>query len=266
MNLDKKVLDQIERENIRIRPRWFWVLQSDLNWGLAFALEIASALFLGMAVFFAIEDQNLRAGTLLLGIFGVLFYFGFRRFFAAGFLQFYKLGFAAVLLVLFGANGALGYFWWGSGQAEKLENQIRETPAYQKMEPALDKVFDPTDSHKKAEENLEIESKKEEENEEEIKKEIENDSSVNEREEDSRDEKKEGRSSEDQEDKKDERLNKEEDKENEGAFRVKGVQTENKSRRDDPENDGEKENDSESRRREYDEAEKNSSSSNEEED
>lgn len=141
MDLDKKILEKIERENIRIRPRWILELKNFSAWIWAVVLEVGAGLFLGMAVLFLLKKNNPYGGIILAGIFALLFFWGFRRFFEAGFRQFYKLGFAAVLLALFAVNGAIGYAFWGSGQAQRLDQGIKKTETYQKIEPVVEKAL-----------------------------------------------------------------------------------------------------------------------------
>lgn len=255
MDLARKVLTQIEEENIRIRPRWFWKLEKLNAWFWAVVLEGGAALCFGLFLLFALGKGNLSGGLFLAGIFALLFFWGFRLFFQAGFRHFYKLGFTALFLSLFVVNGALGFAFWGSGQAQNLENQIRETPVYQKIEPAVEKAFSIKEEKQTNWENSTgfSDNNQEDSEKDEAKEHPENDSANDEADSD------EGRKSNRSETEEEKRTGKEregdEAAEEQKKPEVKGIQAENKSGADERENQAKNEEDSKNDQEPDDEAE-----------
>lgn len=137
MSLDRKILDRIEKENLSIRPKWFFAVKN-----LVFGVGTFSASILGslsLALLFEImanQGKNLTWLTvpylylMLLGVFLLGGYWLVTRVDSL-----YKLKFVPILTVLFFFSLSFGYLTFASGKAGRIERELEEVPIYAKIVP-----------------------------------------------------------------------------------------------------------------------------------
>jgi hypothetical protein len=138
MNLDKKVLDKIERENIRMIPGWFFVLKNvflNACWVIA---------FLGSAVSFAMllewSNADAKLATFWSIGFILLSFISFKSAWRINFKALYKYGFAAMIAFLsFGS--AMGFAIYSSKETGNIEIYMEKIPVYKSISPEEVKEF-----------------------------------------------------------------------------------------------------------------------------
>ena len=147
MSLDKNILDKIERENLKIRPRWFFAVKNFL-FGIG-TLSISILGSLSLALFFEImanQGKNLTLLTIpylyliLLGAFLLASYWLVIK---VGSL--YKMRFVPVVALLFFISLSFGYLAFASGKAEKIEKELEKIPIYNKIVPTAKKTSPESD-------------------------------------------------------------------------------------------------------------------------
>ncbi|MFA5994553.1 MAG: hypothetical protein WC823_06370 [Parcubacteria group bacterium] len=140
MSIDRKIINRIEQDHVRIIPRWFFAAKEISAWLAAGALLAISSLALAMTTLLAgmaerpLFDAPLAYGWL--AVFVGFFVWGYRKLRQAGFSYLYKLSFMFIIPIVLLANMALGYAFYEGGQAERVERKLEKIPVYQKLLPA----------------------------------------------------------------------------------------------------------------------------------
>ena len=139
MSLDRKILDRIEKDKIKIIPRWVFALKDIFSWLYAGTLLVASSFALAMATFIVrsagLASFNAALSYVWLAIFAGFFVWGYRKLVQAGFAHMYKLSFAVLVPVAFVANMVFGYGFYEGGQVSKVETKLEEMPVYKNFLP-----------------------------------------------------------------------------------------------------------------------------------
>jgi hypothetical protein len=136
MELDKKILNRIEKEKIAVRPRWFFAARN-FSFGLLDVVLLASFLISGMIMIYFYSNFGegsflsvaFLAWALLLAVslFGIL---QINRKISS----LYKLRLAVAVPILLIANSAFGFYSNQKGLADNVEAKMEKTlPAYEKM-------------------------------------------------------------------------------------------------------------------------------------
>lgn len=136
-HLDKKILERIEQEHIRVRPRWFFYVQDISSLAIALALMVLASLFFGVALAFVAHGVGEISlihfpYTIMVLFFGSMFlaYQAFVHSFS-----FYKLRVSFLMATLLVAAFFFGYLTFFNGQAEILERRLQSFPVYQLLMP-----------------------------------------------------------------------------------------------------------------------------------
>lgn len=142
MNLDKKILDAIEREHIRMIPRWIFVGKRIMANALSVILLMGSVIASGMVL--AVAMRNFQSSSIWILSFWALVLltlvaWEYRQLMKTGFLLFYKSRMALIIGILC-MNGALGSIFWGSGGSEKVESQLKSMPVFQNELETLEEI------------------------------------------------------------------------------------------------------------------------------
>lgn len=138
MELDKKILDKIEREKIQIRPKWFFAAR-DFSFGLIGIMFLAGFFIAGMMILYFYKTLGKEAFLffsfylwlcLLMALLFIVLQITKK---IAGL---FKLRLIMVLPILLIANSAFGFYSNEKGLADKVEEKLEKTiPAYEKIIP-----------------------------------------------------------------------------------------------------------------------------------
>ncbi len=137
MSLDKKILDRIKRENLKIRSRWFFAMKN-----FVFGIGTLSSSILGslsLALLLEIitkQNENLdwlNIPYVYLILFGVFLFLGYWLLNKIGSL--YKIKITLAIAVLFFISLSFGYLTFASGKAEEIEKESEKIPIYSKIVP-----------------------------------------------------------------------------------------------------------------------------------
>lgn len=162
MSLDRKILNKIEKDQLRIIPRWIFALKEISDWLAVGVLLIISSLSLAMTIFFMDGARWSFFSTALSYIWLIsflgLFAWCYHKLVQVGFPYVYKLSFAVLIPVVFMTNVALGYVFYEGGQVEKIEMALEKLPVYIKNLPAGKSLIE---SRKEEQRKENIESMKE---------------------------------------------------------------------------------------------------------
>lgn len=141
MSLDRKILERIERENLRIKPRWFFAMKDVLFAAGTFFLSILGSL--SLALLFEIMKQQGESLTwlnipyvwiILLGIFLMTGYWLVTKIDSL-----YRIKFVPIVSMLFFISLSFGYLTFASGKAEKIELELEKIPIYDVIMPIIKK-------------------------------------------------------------------------------------------------------------------------------
>ncbi|MDO8240469.1 MAG: hypothetical protein Q7T51_00585 [Candidatus Moranbacteria bacterium] len=138
MSLDEKILAKIEKENIWIRPRWFFTIQNLFFGGLFALMLVGGAISFGIILDIAsFENNNKNLSSLpffWMVVFVMFLLVGRMIVNRLGWI--YKVRILSLVVILLAVNALFGYFVFASGKAEKIEQQlIEKLPLYQKISP-----------------------------------------------------------------------------------------------------------------------------------
>lgn len=132
MSLDRKILERIERENLRIKPRWFFAMRDIIFGAGTFFLSILCSL--SLALLFEITKQQGESLSWLSIPYVWIILLGF--FLLAGYWlvtkidSLYKMRFVPIVSLLFFVSLSFGYLTFASGKAEKIELELEKIPIY----------------------------------------------------------------------------------------------------------------------------------------
>lgn len=139
MSLDEKILKRIEKEQIRVIPRWFFALKDAFSWLHVGILFLVSSTAFAMLIFVLHQagrpSFDVPVAYFWLAAFAAFFILGYNRFMQVGFLRVYKLSFMAIVPMLFFANVAFGYVFSQSEQVQNIETALEKIPEYKKYTP-----------------------------------------------------------------------------------------------------------------------------------
>lgn len=139
MNLDRKILERIEKEGLTIRPRWFFMAK-DFAFGAGSLVSIIlGSISLGLFLeVMALQGKDLTWSSVpyffpvLMIIFLIAGYWAIGR---TGY--FYKARFMAIFSAFFFLNLASGYLAYASGMAMKIESELEKIPGYVRIVPVV---------------------------------------------------------------------------------------------------------------------------------
>lgn len=155
MSLDRKILERIEKEGLRIRSKWFFAMK-DMIFGIG-AISLIVLGSLSLALLFEIikrQEGNLTwfsvpyAWAILLGVFLMAGYWLVIKIDSL-----YRIKFVPIVSMLFFLSLSFGYLTFASGKAEKIELELEKIPIYDVIMPISKEVL--SDTVKKAESNKE---------------------------------------------------------------------------------------------------------------
>lgn len=137
MSLEQKVFERIEKEDIRMLPKWFFWLR-DFSIGIATVFFfVSSSVIFGIFLLFLdrwSEDVvMIRFPFFLLAVFLTGITASYTLFVRN--LSFYKISITASIATLFLASFIMGYFLFSSGNIEKYEVKLKSTKLYQMLIP-----------------------------------------------------------------------------------------------------------------------------------
>lgn len=141
MSLDRKILERIEKENLRIKPRWFFAMKDILFGTGTISLSILGSL--SLALLFEIIKQQGKNLTWLSVPYVWIILLGF--FLMAGYWMvtkidsLYKVKFVPIVSMLFFINFSFGYLTFASGKAEQIEFELEKIPIYDVIMPITKK-------------------------------------------------------------------------------------------------------------------------------
>lgn len=149
MSLDRKILDRIEKEKIRIVPRWVFVLKRNISRLCVGIILIASSLAFSMDVF-AVSSNGWLISKLAffyvwLAVFLGLLIWGYYKLMQTEFDYVYKFRYAVIIPVVFVANIALGFIFYESGQTKKVDIMLERVPMYEKFLPSEKSIIENND-------------------------------------------------------------------------------------------------------------------------
>lgn len=137
MSLDRKILNRIEKENLSIKPKWFFAVKN-----LVFGTGTLVATILGsisLALFLevmALQGKNLTWLNVPYILAVVMVAFLILGYWIAKRVDYlYKLKFVSALSVLFFLSLTSGYLTYASGEARKIERKLERIPVYAKIIP-----------------------------------------------------------------------------------------------------------------------------------
>lgn len=132
MSLDKKILEKIERENLKIRPSWFFTLKNLILGTGTFSAIILGSLSLALLLqIMRHKWENLTwlsvpyFNLILFGIFLIAGYWLVIRIDSL-----FKLKFLPIMTTMFFISLSFGYMTFASGEARKIERELEEVPIY----------------------------------------------------------------------------------------------------------------------------------------
>ncbi len=147
MSLDKKILDKIERENLKIRPRWFFAVKNFVFGMGTFSTSIMGSLSLALLFEIMAKQKGnlgwLNIPYLYLILLGVFLFSGYRLITKVGSL--YKIRIVPMIITLFFISLSFGYLTFASGKAEKIEKELEKIPIYNKIVPITKKTSPKSD-------------------------------------------------------------------------------------------------------------------------
>ena len=138
MELDRKILNRIEKENISIKPRWFFTVR-DFSFGLIDILLLVGFFIAGMMMLYYYKTIGKEAFLsfsfyLWLGLLVALLFIVLQI--TNRIANLFKLRLIMVLPILLLANSAFGFYSNETGLADKVEEKLEKTiPAYEKIIP-----------------------------------------------------------------------------------------------------------------------------------
>lgn len=135
MSLNRKILDRIEKENIRITPKWYFATKNTiLGTGTLFAIITGSIILALIFEVIYIQGRNLSWLNIpyvlvILMIFSIsLGYWTIRK---IDYL--YRLKFLSTLSILFFVSLAFGYLAYSSGEVGKIEGKLKKNSVFAKI-------------------------------------------------------------------------------------------------------------------------------------
>jgi hypothetical protein len=126
MSLDRKILERIERENLGIKPKWFFALKN-----LVFGIGAILASILGslsLALLFEIIARQGKVPYVWVILLGVFLLGGYRL--VTKIDSLYKIKFVPIVSMLFFISLSFGWLTFASGKAEKMELALEKVPIY----------------------------------------------------------------------------------------------------------------------------------------
>jgi hypothetical protein len=137
MDLEHKVFQQIEKEDIQMHSPWFFYAKDISKFTIALILMVISAIFCGISIalilHWASEISLVNFPYTLVGLSaltGFLAYISFVHSFS-----FYKIRLSFGVVVLLVATFSFGYALFTEGHAERLERKLQGYSAYHNIAP-----------------------------------------------------------------------------------------------------------------------------------
>lgn len=137
MSLDRKILERIERENLGIRPKWFFAMKNMFFGTGTLLLSVLGSL--SLALLFEIIKQQGESITwfsvpyiwaIMLGVFLMAGYW-----MVINIDSLYRIKFVPIVSVLFFISLSFGYLTFASGKAEKIELELEKISVYDEIIP-----------------------------------------------------------------------------------------------------------------------------------
>lgn len=129
MDLEDKILNRIKRENIRIRPRWFFYAK-DISQCFAAFIMLAFSAFLAGASLSALSLQTVLLYALAI-VSALSLFFSYLLFVRS--FSFYKIRTFSFVVSLAILVLAFGYLIFVYGQSDETERGSRYSSAYEKI-------------------------------------------------------------------------------------------------------------------------------------
>ena len=133
MSLDRKILERIERENIKIRPKWFFAVKNFVFGTGAVMISILGSI--SLALLFDIMAQQgrnitwLSAPYLLAVLFVILLAGGYWL--VTKIDSLYRVRFVPIMAILLCISLSFGYMTFASGKAEEIRLELEKIPIYE---------------------------------------------------------------------------------------------------------------------------------------
>lgn len=136
MSLDKKILERIEKENIWIRPVWFFDLKN-LFFGLGTILFSVCG-SLSLALLFEVMRRQGKISYVWVILFGLFLFGGWWLVTKIDYLR--RIRLVPILSILFFVSLSFGYVTFVSGTARKITRELKDVPIYAVMLPVNDEI------------------------------------------------------------------------------------------------------------------------------
>lgn len=130
MNLDKKILERIEKDGLRPKPRWFFVGKDFMFLLFVLGSLLASAFAISFFVYFKVYKMDTRLFLLVFWLaLATIFFLGAKHFLSKVD-KLYKVPNFTVIPMLAAIVLLFGFSFFTQGQTQQAEKKLEKVPIY----------------------------------------------------------------------------------------------------------------------------------------